>query len=725
MDDDGDMPIDLPVDQTTAWSIVGGNATKNKTPNGTQGQSSEKTTENGQVIGEFDNITSPSNQPRRNQSLYTTRINFKVIPSREIKTISVPLSICRIIAAIKAADKTARLISADDNANEIEFTGSANLQKDTEGNIEYVNLFIEQPKMNKSNQLVGLVVLRSDTKFGDIKKHQLTQKGLNEYPRIFLTANNLDVITPTTVGFFVNTMPRADKPETFNARFSKFMNQHNPRNIKYQIEFGPIWAPHNRISTFKLMTAFEDKDATKAIMDQYVAGSNGDAYVCMTEYSSLPDAQKVKILQCQADYVTKHRSLFIEGYKSIHGKLRPDDKTHDSPDHESVAHWIFARPTSYDNRMFTRVYPAENGVVELHAKKENIKEATDWARLAMREIAAQTDEVGMTEIFNYPEEALDAMETMPAWKPHSLSAKVDLLPDPCITAQQRRNRRIVNLGYEKANTMTKDTTAKTRKKSGKSKASNKNTNDTPNKSTTHPAWSGYGPPGIAAAINRHSDTNDDEAASDADEDMEILDPIPATHLARKQGVNKYKAAAEETEKRLWKLEEGLLKLTDHQTASNTNIMNLAQEQRNIASKVGHTAENIDKLAKAVMDNKIDANKKHEANALATQLATEKQDNTYQLMKALDSSMNNMRQLMIDMESRMKPLPESPVRKKQANSLPTPPKNNRTVQTNTLPEVRTTWEKYYDEEGSIPPPTEASHLKNHRSDVDMEGAAEEN
>ena len=226
---------------------------------------------------------------------------------------------------------------------------------------------------------MGLIILRSDKCFTEIKKHQITQNGLNIVPRIYLTANYLDVVTPTAVGFFVNMAPRADKPETFYNRFSLFMDQFNTGNIKYQFEYGPIWAPNNRVSVFKLMSAFEDKDALRSIMENFHNGPNEDTYVCMTEYGSLPDAQKIKIIRTQAEYAANHRSLFIEGYNSVRGKLCPGEDEEEE-EYPTVAHWIYDRPTSYGKHMFMRVYGAIDGIVKLHAHKDNIKEVTDWAR---------------------------------------------------------------------------------------------------------------------------------------------------------------------------------------------------------------------------------------------------------------------------------------------------------------------------------------------------------
>ena len=224
MNDHGDSP--LPV--ATDWTTVGGNATKKQAPQAVQGQSSKKSIQNGQAIGEIGaNTIATTSPPNRNESNFITRINFKVIPTREIKTVSVPHSICRIVNALKATDKTARLIAADENGNEIEFNGTKDLQNNTEANRDYVDKFIDEPKVNRSNQLVGLIVLRSDVELKAIKKNQVTQKLLNESPNIYLTANFLDVVTPTAVGFFVNTAPRADQPETFNNRVSAFISNHD------------------------------------------------------------------------------------------------------------------------------------------------------------------------------------------------------------------------------------------------------------------------------------------------------------------------------------------------------------------------------------------------------------------------------------------------------------------------------------------------------------------
>ena len=725
MNDHGDMPIDLPVDATTAWTTVGGNATKNQAPNSTPGQSSEKSNQNGQEISAIGNIVSTTPQPRRNQSLFVTRINFKVIPTKEIKTFSVPNSICRIVASLKAADKTARLIAVDEHDNEIEFKGATDLQKNNEANVDYVNQFIDEPKKTKSNQLVGLIILRSEKSFKEIKKNQLTQNGLNAVPRIYLTANYLDVVNPTTVGFFINTAPRADKPETFNKRFSMFMTAHNT-HTKYQFEYGPIWAPNNRVSVFKLMAAYADKDAIRSAMENYQSGPNEDTYVCMTEYGSLPDAQKIKIIRTQAEYAANHRSLFIEGFNSISGKLQPGGEEDDSTDYESVAHWIYDRPTSYGERMFTRVYGAVDGVVELHAHKNNIKEATDWARLATKEIAGQLNAEGLTAVFTYPEEALDAMESLPAWKPHALSARVEIMPEPTNTIQQPRRSRTVTIDYSKANKTKKAiATAGSTKKATATKARN-NTVTTPDAigTATHPAWCGYGPPSTTAQLydSNHSAASDEHGTDN--EDMETSTLTPATQsTTSKRGVNKYKVAAEATEKRLESLEEGMLKLQESQQLSTRNIIKLAAEQRITSKNIVQATQGVDKLVKIVTDNKEVAKAQYEAATLATKETADQLAQSFLLMKALDSSMQNQRTLMQNLEARMKPPAPSPVRKKQINHLPTPPRKGTATKLSMLTEPTNTWEAFYDVEGNPNGNNNNEGNLDYSSDADMEGVAE--
>lgn len=246
------------------------------------------------------------------------------------------------MSASKAADKNARLIACHENGDEIELHGSKDLTGNTEANQETVNQFIEEPKINKSNQLTGLVLLRSDKSFKEIKKNQLTQKVLNNNPRIFLTANHLDVVTPVVVGFFINTTPRPDKPEVFTNRLKQFTDTQDD-TTKTQVEYGPIWAPNHRVSVFKLMTAFDDMDKVRYTMNQYKPGLHDDIYICMMEFSSLSDAQKIKMTRCQAEYSTNIRSLFLTGIKSIQGTLTP---IKEGGNNQSVSHWIHDRMTS-------------------------------------------------------------------------------------------------------------------------------------------------------------------------------------------------------------------------------------------------------------------------------------------------------------------------------------------------------------------------------------------
>ena len=579
MNDHGDSP--LPV--ATDWTTVGGNATKKQAPQATPGQSSKKSNQNGQEIGEIGKTTITTiSAPNRNESTFTTRINFKVIPTREIKTISVPQSICRIVNALKAADKNARLIAADENGNEIEFKGTKDLQNNTEANRDYVDKFIDEPKVNRSNQLTGLIVLRSEIGLKIIKKNQVTQKLLNESPSIYLTANYLDVVTPTAVGFFVNTTPRADQPDTFNNRVSEFIAKHDDGTTKYQFEYGHIWGPKNRVSVFKLMSAFEDKDALKAIMENFHAGPNDDTYICMSEYSSLPDEQKIKIIRRQAEYAATHRSLFIAGYKSIHGQLRPGENNEedDETGHASVGHWIHDRTTSYGKRMFTRVYGVVKGVVELHTTPENIKEAIEWARLAKKEIAGQLNGTSMIEVFEDPEEALDAMESLPSWKPHSLSEKVALMEEPTLVTQPRRRREIVSIGYEKTNQKKK---APPTAKSGRKKSTGNKSTTSTDSNTISNAWAGYGPPSKTNAGSEYNNNYSKQQENDDNygENMEVDGATTTKPEAKERAstTNRHKSAADTNAKRIGEMEKTIWKLTSLQGATQSSVNDITNALR--------------------------------------------------------------------------------------------------------------------------------------------------
>ena len=611
------MPIDhgnLPADADEEWTAVGGNTPKKTNAQCKQGQSTKKSSQNDPELGENQTTIIATTTPRRNESLHIIRINFKVIPTKAIKNLSVPDSISRIIASIKAADKSARLIATDEHGNEIEFHGGADITKDRGVNQDYVNQFIEQPKINKSNELTGLVILRSEAPFEDIKKNQISKRELNEEPRIFLTANYLNVVTPTAVGFFINTIPRPDKPEVFSKRLERFMEDNNG-NIKFQLEHGPIWAPNHRVSVIKLMAAYEDKEAIRSIMEHYDSSPNNDTYVCMTEFGSLADEQKIKVIRCQMEYASNNRSIFITGFKAIYCEMRTGADPDQDPDGlDTVAYWIFNRTTSHGQKMFTRVYSATDGHVELHVQKHNFKEANDWARLATSQVAGQLNDESIAKVFIDPDEAMCAYSIAPDWKPHSLAAKVAALAEPQIVQQQRRRRDTVNMDYAKENTKRAAAAQAKNKRVGATKQRNNNRYMATSKpgpaSNVSNAWTAGG----TTYTTTPKTTNENPEmvkqstkgnVEDEDGDKTMTDnsnetPTKTTTTAVSNKTNNY---TDVTAQRLGNLERAMEKLATSNQLTNKSMLQLASTQRTTATQVSN-------LVQAVTKNKEDADEKH-------------------------------------------------------------------------------------------------------------------
>ena len=446
--------------------------------------------------------------------------------------------------------------------------------------------------------------------------------------------SKLDVVTPVTVGFFINTTPRPDQPETFTSRLKLFMDQHDD-TTKTQVEYGPIWAPSHRVSVYKLMTAFEDIDKVRNTMSNYKPGPHDDVYICMMQFSSLPDAQKTKMVRCQAEYSTNIRSLFLTGIKSIQGTITTEES---SDNHQSVARWIHDRMTSYNKRMFTRVYCAVGGVVELHVHKESFKEAIEWVRLATSEIALQLSEDKMGEVFLDPKTAQETIATNPEWKPHSLSAIVDTFPEPTTTPQSSRRRRAI-VGIDYAKTSARNTSKvfqKGRGKGANKQHNNRTTAQGPQKEAavvTPPAnaWAGgtrtyTASPKYAINTSVSTDTNDHEEEDDMDLDSESI--MPTTPKA---GINKYKQAAEVTDKRLGALERRMEKIAQSQVTTTENIDKLTQAQKT-------TSNNTDKLMVAIVANKRETDNYH--------------IETVGIMNAFQASLNDQNKSMNDVNQMM-------------------------------------------------------------------------
>ena len=453
---------------------------------------------------------------------------------------------------------------------------------------------------------MGLIVLRSDVNFKTIKKDQSYQKSLNESPRIFLVGNFLNVVTPSVVGFFTNMCPRPDMPETFEERLKQFIGPYN-EDLKYQVEFGPIWAPGHRMNVFKLMAAYEDKEELRIIMENFPSHNDTDSYICMTEYGSLPVEQKIKTIRCQVEYASTYRSLFIQGYKSIQGPLREGaNEADDVAGTYPVAYWIFNRETSYGKQMFTRVYEATGGSVELHTHKNTYKEATDWARLATSEIATQLNNASMKSVFWDPADADTLRATQPVWKPHTLSARVERLAEPQIIDNPRRRRDTVSIDYSMTNSKKKGT------QPARAATPQANNPRTPQGRGSH---AGRGGGGVTPSTTTYNYTTK-QVVTQEEQPMTTTheikkNPINSTETTNKAaGINRYnQQVTDVADKRLGILERQMAQLAAAQAETNKSINKVATGQ-----KINN--QNITKLIAAVGHNKQDADNKHHHSATA-------------------------------------------------------------------------------------------------------------
>ena len=180
---------DPPLDAEENWTKVTAYAAKNKEHISKTSTENEKNYQIGAQEDQNEASGTRTNAPRRNDSNYVTRINFKVIPNKNTKTLSVINSINRILAATKAIDPTTRIIATDKDGNETEYIGASqpNTPRNQEEARAYINQFVEEPRMTTRSELVGLITMRSYVNFRAIKKSPAVQQELNKYPRIFLT----------------------------------------------------------------------------------------------------------------------------------------------------------------------------------------------------------------------------------------------------------------------------------------------------------------------------------------------------------------------------------------------------------------------------------------------------------------------------------------------------------------------------------------------------------
>jgi hypothetical protein len=147
---------------------------------------------------------------------------------------------------------------------------------------------------------------------------------------------------------------------------------------------------------------------------------NVDKYVCAAECFSLTDKEKAKMIMHQVDFCNKTKSLLIHGIKDIYVPLHIDAADGDKEEKWQVAKWLNGRLTSYGKKMFTRLYQACNGTVELYVETVHHNEAMDWACPSTSKIAKALNDKSMEEVFANPQDAYDKLAVHPEWKSHTL-----------------------------------------------------------------------------------------------------------------------------------------------------------------------------------------------------------------------------------------------------------------------------------------------------------------
>ena len=596
---------DPPLDAESTWTKVQSYAAKNKELKDKRNKKNEESNQNEAQEEEIEAPGIGTNAPRRTESHYVTRINFKVIPEKNAKTLSVLNSIIRIMAATKFADPTTRIIATDKNGNETEFAGAKSMPTNNEENREFINQFVEEPRITARNELVGLITMRSEVNFREIKRSNQVKQGLNEQPRIFLTPNYLSVVTPVLVGFFVNNYPRHDSPETFHVRVDNYIRTYDPE-IRYQVDLGPIWAKGRKMTVYKIMTSLENKENLRAIMNYHENYGNIDEYVCAAEFFSLTDEEKAKMIIHQVEFCNKNKSIFIHGIKDIYVPVRIDAEEGDEVGQGTVAKWLNGRLTSYGKKMFTRVYQACNGTVELYVEAAHHKEAMDWARLSTSEIAKELNEKSMEEFFIDPQDAYDKMAVQPEWKPHTLGKRIEHLVTPDATTKTNHARKqAVTLSYDEENTKAEPTKGKESYQKKGTKVKEKEVAITkieqPNmkaKATESElkgqAGSKWGPPPETITLT---------ATQQEDESTVTPSNMP------KFGQNKYKVAAAAQNQRMQNIEETLQEMLSLQKEAKVEMAKFKDFQIETIDTVQTIMDEVESQGIKAKKNKEDTDNK--------------------------------------------------------------------------------------------------------------------
>jgi hypothetical protein len=221
--------------------------------------------------------------------------------------------------------------------------------------------------------------------------------------------------------------------------------------------------------------------------------------------------------------------------------------------------------------MFSRVYQASIGTVELLTMIEYHKDAIDRARLSTSEIAKELNDESMKAVFKNVQDAMAKMAAQPDQKPHTLGNRIQYLKEP-VTIKKQIKRRQVAISYgventieEKKKTQTNnqkwnDKTTKLQEEKANAKATEEQRGEIKANPITPNRWN---PP--ENTITATATTQEDEC------DKVTNKNIP------KFGHNKYKAAAALQASQMQKLEEGMENMLKLQRESKEEFKTFKEE----------------------------------------------------------------------------------------------------------------------------------------------------
>lgn len=314
-----------------------------------------------------------------------------------------------MLKSFQAADSETKLVLPETQRNQSLNFNKIDTNRNTNTNFQRLEKTL---KFVNPDTIEGDITVTSMSPYNVIKKKE-TKRILQTTFRITIMLNDLFIIQPTEIGFFIHHHVRYD-----TASSTKCFEDILPSDVPpFQPEITNIWAGtanRRRVTAVKkIYTALSNSEESVRIFEETFRNSQHNTFLSKEFFSTLEPPEKIKINESQISYQKKYGSLIIQGIENIY---LPTIVEVDNIN-LNIQEWMHTIPDYQHNKLFTLVQQISHTTIEVQFRTSNLVIAQKWTRNAISHIARVLRPYQFSSAFTTTADITIMIEITEEWNP--------------------------------------------------------------------------------------------------------------------------------------------------------------------------------------------------------------------------------------------------------------------------------------------------------------------